>query len=67
MKLKPKEYMARQESGAALYRWMFHVTKALSDSTIRNKFFREHVNAVEREFAEFSENINYAKTKSKTP
>lgn len=65
MRLTPKEYITRRESGAALYRWMYHVTKALSDSTIRNKFFREQVNAVEREFAAFSEGLkNDAKKKS---
>lgn len=37
----------------ALYRWMEHVTQALTDSTIRNKFFREHAQAAEREFEEF--------------
>lgn len=37
----------------ALYRWMEHVTKALSDSTIRNKFFREQVEGAKREFEEF--------------
>ena len=43
----------KSEASLALYRWMEHVTKALSDSTIRNKFYREQVAAVDRAWVEF--------------
>lgn len=44
-------------SSWTLYRWMVHVTKALNDSTIRNKFFREHANMASELLSEFEESM----------
>lgn len=47
----------KTEASLALYRWMEHVTKALSDSTIRNKFFHEHVEATRRAWEDFKKAV----------
>lgn len=44
-----------KDAALALYRWMECITKALitTKGTIRNKFFHEQMNAVERNWYEF--------------
>lgn len=48
-----EELSQAQKMALSLYRWMEHVTKALNDSTIRNKFFREQTNQAKVAFEEF--------------
>lgn len=67
MKLSPKEYAARKESGYALYRWMKAVTHALNDSTIRNKFFRVQVLMVQEAFRTFEAGLGIESEKQTVP